>query len=116
MTPRGNRERMCKYVYIYMYVFLTPKVIGLSMYGSIYRVVLRLVHKPVRGVVRGVLQGVVVSVFNSSINMHVQKMKFQNNCSLKYRLVFCIGRARDALRGISFLLLIIYAYICTSKR
>ena len=44
-------------------------------------------------------------------------MKFQNNCSLKYPHVFCIGRARrDALKGVSFCLLILYAYICTCKR
>ena len=44
-----------------------------------------------------------VSAFNSlGVHMHVQRKKFQNNCSLKYRQVFCIGRARDALAGFSF--------------
>ena len=52
MVPKGNRERMCKYVTIY------PKL-----------------NRVVHGVVHGVGYGVVVSVFNSPIHMHVLKIK-----------------------------------------
>lgn len=55
---------------------------------------------------------------NICVHVHVQKMKFQRNCSLDYHHVVCIGRWRDALWGICllFCFLLIYAYVCTCRR